>query len=128
MIRRPPRSTRTDTLFPCTTLFRSLRIPALARLDHLDERGGRGDVRPFERAGDDPRLGIVGQDAAVPYPEQAVQPLDDVRPGGTGDAEAIDLLRLFGIAAGGTHPDPALTGVLGPPGGGGGPRTPCCLP
>src|SRR3546814_1545218 len=25
MIRRPPRSTRTDTLFPSTTLFRSLR-------------------------------------------------------------------------------------------------------
>src|SRR3546814_7826556 len=27
MIRRPPRSTRTDTLFPYTTLFRSLRTP-----------------------------------------------------------------------------------------------------
>src|SRR3546814_4110475 len=26
MIRRPPRSTRTDTLFPYTTLFRSTRI------------------------------------------------------------------------------------------------------
>src|SRR3546814_9269779 len=26
MIRRPPRSTRTDTLFPYTTLFRSLEI------------------------------------------------------------------------------------------------------
>src|SRR3546814_13910132 len=26
MIRRPPRSTRTDTLFPYTTLFRSWRI------------------------------------------------------------------------------------------------------
>src|SRR3546814_3738774 len=26
MIRRPPRSTRTDTLFPYTTLFRSLQI------------------------------------------------------------------------------------------------------
>src|SRR3546814_12305610 len=26
MIRRPPRSTRTDTLFPYTTLFRSLRL------------------------------------------------------------------------------------------------------
>src|SRR3546814_20362432 len=25
MLRRPPRSTRTDTLFPYTTLFRSLR-------------------------------------------------------------------------------------------------------
>src|SRR3546814_19692194 len=29
MIRRPPRSTRTDTLFPYTTLFRSLVVPAL---------------------------------------------------------------------------------------------------
>src|SRR3546814_1515480 len=27
MIRRPPRSTRTDTLFPYTTLFRSGRVP-----------------------------------------------------------------------------------------------------
>src|SRR3546814_12637810 len=32
MIRRPPRSTRTDTLFPYTTLFRSLR--AYRDLDH----------------------------------------------------------------------------------------------
>src|SRR3546814_9042963 len=30
MIRRPPRSTRTDTLFPYTTLFRSHREPASA--------------------------------------------------------------------------------------------------
>src|SRR3546814_5275986 len=29
MIRRPPRSTRTDTLFPYTTLFRSLRLRPL---------------------------------------------------------------------------------------------------
>src|SRR3546814_7837145 len=28
MIRRPPRSTRTDTLFPYTTLFRSARRPS----------------------------------------------------------------------------------------------------
>src|SRR3546814_1198569 len=28
MIRRPPRSTRTDTLFPYTTLFRSVALPA----------------------------------------------------------------------------------------------------
>src|SRR3546814_15114172 len=31
MIRRPPRSTRTDTLFPYTTLFRSLGVQAIAR-------------------------------------------------------------------------------------------------
>src|SRR3546814_2526395 len=31
MIRRPPRSTRTDTLFPSTTRFRSPREPEIAR-------------------------------------------------------------------------------------------------
>src|SRR3546814_7064163 len=36
MIRRPPRSTRTDTLFPYTTLFRSL-IP---RIGDFDADGG----------------------------------------------------------------------------------------
>src|SRR3546814_2014823 len=30
MIRRPPRSTRTDTLFPYTTLFRSHRLGLIA--------------------------------------------------------------------------------------------------
>src|SRR3546814_19223425 len=30
MIRRPPRSTRTDTLFPYTTLFRSLELRSTA--------------------------------------------------------------------------------------------------
>src|SRR3546814_16388403 len=46
MIRRPPRSTRTDTLFPYTTLFRShvQRLSAAAgypdpdrRAEHLDQ-------------------------------------------------------------------------------------------
>src|SRR3546814_15415959 len=37
MIRRPPRSTRTDTLFPYTTLFRS---PAAGRTES-DDAGGR---------------------------------------------------------------------------------------
>src|SRR3546814_8755858 len=36
MLRRPPRSTRTDTLFPYTTLFRSLlRVPDAATVDRL---------------------------------------------------------------------------------------------
>src|SRR3546814_19417480 len=37
MIRRPPRSTRTDTLFPYTTLFRS--VGAAAEVEHI-ARGG----------------------------------------------------------------------------------------
>src|SRR3546814_6203431 len=41
MIRRPPRSTRTDTLFPYTTLFRSAEADGLAdrRLEGVDARG-----------------------------------------------------------------------------------------
>src|SRR3546814_1114590 len=43
MIRRPPRSTRTDTLFPYTTLFRSV--------DRLVRRpGGDQDTAAIERA------------------------------------------------------------------------------
>src|SRR3546814_7995989 len=32
MLRRPPKSTRTDTLFPYSTLFRSVREPAVQRV------------------------------------------------------------------------------------------------
>src|SRR3546814_20886961 len=35
MIRRPPRSTRTDTLFPYPTLFRSLGIAVVEQRRHL---------------------------------------------------------------------------------------------
>src|SRR3546814_8202757 len=44
MIRRPPRSTRTDTLFPYTTLFRSLIA------------GGNIAIHPFSRVQQRPRL------------------------------------------------------------------------
>src|SRR3546814_11448635 len=47
MIRRPPRSTRTDTLFPYTTLFRSrggLRRPVGRRLVVLFELRHRPDL------------------------------------------------------------------------------------
>src|SRR3546814_19182419 len=40
MRRRPPRSTRTDTLFPYTTLFRSLDLHAFLGLDRLVQAVG----------------------------------------------------------------------------------------
>src|SRR3546814_3400596 len=40
MIRRPPRSTRTDTLFPYTTLFRSRASAAVQRAEAGGTRGG----------------------------------------------------------------------------------------
>src|SRR3546814_1156334 len=47
MIRRPPRSTRTDTLFPYTTLFRS--SPNRARLG-ARHKGSRICLRPMPTA------------------------------------------------------------------------------
>src|SRR3546814_18968665 len=41
MIRRPPRSTRTDTLFPYTTLFRSLFLSNRAH-SHVDPAPAKG--------------------------------------------------------------------------------------
>src|SRR3546814_17193045 len=50
MIRRPPRSTRTDTLFPYTTLFRSI----LPRERMVASRGGvEGDIRLAAQSVDD---------------------------------------------------------------------------
>src|SRR3546814_13449737 len=57
MIRRPPRSTRTDTLFPDTTLFRSI-----ADRDHQPQRRV-GDRKARARAAEQPR-GHVGLEAA----------------------------------------------------------------
>src|SRR3546814_4474973 len=47
MRRRPPRSTRTDTLFPYTTLFRSAEIKAR----RLRRGGGRAAFQNLESAG-----------------------------------------------------------------------------
>src|SRR3546814_8645982 len=54
MIRRPPRSTRTDTLFPYTTLFRSRVVPARCRLAIV----ARASHVP--RPGEAPACGIIG--------------------------------------------------------------------
>src|SRR3546814_15993866 len=52
MIRRPPRSTRTDTLFPYTTLFRSKRSGCSANpieLEGANVECGRRRLRKKER-------------------------------------------------------------------------------
>src|SRR3546814_7510908 len=50
MIRRPPRSTRTDTLFPYTTLFRSDRpLPARPPLERHRLSGRRRPRRALRR-------------------------------------------------------------------------------
>src|SRR3546814_18647636 len=76
MIRRPPRSTRPDTLFPYTTLFRSGERPG-AEADDPDRR-----TRPRERLGlaqrqPDSRLRpIIGRGIAAVRGVGALQPVE----------------------------------------------------
>src|SRR3546814_4822765 len=80
MIWRPPRSRRTDTLFPCTTLFRSRRVRAVARGAGVD--GGRADL---------------DREVAVAVRRQAVaelvelERLHDARGGGEVDGAAVGI-------------------------------------
>src|SRR3546814_11265157 len=89
MIRRPPRATRTDTLFPYTTLFRSDQVGAVARhhgrvvragqagdrahrvpvavvelegvevAQHHDAFGRVGDLAPLDPVGEEARLRLA---------------------------------------------------------------------
>src|SRR3546814_7335000 len=70
MIRRPPRSTRTDTLFPYTTLVRSSEDPGTAFL------GYRGLLSDARQRGD--------MDAALSFAQRA----SALRPGSPFAAEA----------------------------------------
>src|SRR3546814_7421529 len=107
MIRRPPRSTRTDTLFPYTTLFRS-RLPdgrpggdaaGTARLSqNVDDaallgepgferqrRGTAGGLRPLQDSGGfGPRVGIAAA---------AAECKDSEIGGALGRAQAIPRIR-----------------------------------
>src|SRR3546814_13555133 len=79
MIRRPPRSTRTDTLFPYTTLFRSVVRADRPRKDQLRPAGpvalGRLD-RPAGLHVDTARPGHI--DEVLRRNQFAVAAIDDV--------------------------------------------------
>src|SRR3546814_5388777 len=78
MIRRPPRSTRTDTLFPYTTLFRSLRrlgAPEVVELGALDAVAEALVLREFVEQGRHPPGEALGlPDAGEGALRVAVEP------------------------------------------------------
>src|SRR3546814_8048127 len=115
MIRRPPRSTRTDTLFPYTTLFRSLwGDVGPRRLDHPAEASA-----PVE----DPRLvevaGVPGAEVAVAV--EVLLVVDLVVAEHEGDALDRDLAelscgeRLAGVAVHDPQVDPGQGPAVGDP-------------
>src|SRR3546814_20737787 len=70
MIRLPPRSTRTDTLFPYTTLFRSLGpLEAGVHADRVHDLPGPGALR-HARPGRSVDLGSRAQPADLQGPDQ----------------------------------------------------------
>src|SRR3546814_12634958 len=66
MIRRPPRSTRTDTLFPYTTLFRSMKRALRNLIENSLKYGERAHV---ELVRDGPELRIEVRDEGPGMPE-----------------------------------------------------------
>src|SRR3546814_15091333 len=107
MIRRPPRSTRTDTLFPYTTRFRSLRGDRSHQRTRATTRTGlvgqfrRERQRDLASSGSDQRsdpleggLGVADQGDGT---DRAVDPAD--RGGHAGDAGEAFLLPDGAAAA-----------------------------
>src|SRR3546814_16044394 len=94
MIRRPPRSTRTDTLFPYPTLFRSGEEAVAAeqgRLEALAEQPRDRRVEHAEAAGEGAE---GGQDEAPAVGDEAVR----------GDAPAAHGDRGLGVEVAGDLP------------------------
>src|SRR3546814_19759819 len=89
MIRRPPRSTRTDTLFPDTTLFRSglhARVPQAPGVDAGDVLEHVGLDAEAVEGGLEPRVDLIAG--------QASRRID------VGEASDGNVLEKHGLAAG----------------------------
>src|SRR3546814_9719731 len=93
MIRRPPRSTRTDTLFPYTTLFRSHY-----RLSHL-LRGRRGTEWAMAAHDIGEPFMLIEADSLTPVPNEYVR---------TGDK-----LTMLALGIGDVEPTAANIDVTG---------------
>src|SRR3546814_4781212 len=87
MIRRPPRSTLTDTLFPYTTLFRSC-----VHRDDGRTQGGGLHSRDHEKAADADRIDAAAAIRGIQEPG-----------GGRADAGGMGLYRAGKAAPGDGH-------------------------
>src|SRR3546814_8975887 len=86
MIRRPPRSTRTDTLFPYTTLFRSADDAATIRPRGKEPITKEGNT---DGAAVEISSGVRDDDASSANVTRSKQPLASERSGLTQDLETV---------------------------------------
>src|SRR3546814_15479883 len=92
MIRRPPRSTRTDTRFPYTTLFRSGRAEPVGRRPHGAPARARHrpDPRAWRRISGSRRQ-LLADDTAATAPADPETPVED--PPETGEATVARIAK-----------------------------------
>src|SRR3546814_14739721 len=83
MIRRPPRSTRTDTLFPYTTLFRSMAM-ATAKTSRPQPKSADIGAR------NSPKLERMPKDSTASRQPAAITTSGVRQPGSAGRGEAVD--------------------------------------
>src|SRR3546814_3380125 len=119
MMPRPPRSTRTDTLFPYTTLFRSLVV--------IDDREGEAVAVDLERCG----ARVVGEvEVLVSDGDDAPAPRRSaglVGPPHVGEAEVVEVGVHGGPEQVAGKPRPVFPALVDPEvplGFGPGPRVP----
>src|SRR3546814_11480527 len=121
MIRRPPRSTRTDTLFPYTTLFRSFRIGALHRtndvaaLTHAAQRVGKIGRQPPMRPA---HFGRQPKTLEFSQPAHADGMVECAARLGTDENIRIDIAQHSAVDTGKTlhfhfGPEPLLNRIVG---------------
>src|SRR3546814_19048694 len=68
MIRRPPRSTRTDTLVPYTTLFRSRLTPGTPAYQAVVDGGNPNREFEFRTTGNGPGASLKGVELSLQLP------------------------------------------------------------
>src|SRR3546814_11820683 len=93
MIRRPPRSTRTDTLFPYTTLFRSSRMARTIASQDALSRFVVTELRPGAAASSDEEIKeYIRQSGQTSY-----HPIGTCKMGRDDWAVVDDRLRVRGV-------------------------------
>src|SRR3546814_2129644 len=99
MIRRPPRSTRTDTLFPYTTLFRS------SRLDYDDPRGfGRTGLRATDAVRSEEHTSELQSLMRISYAVFCLKKKKHITDSATSNTHSLYLLRPSRSSTHSTNP------------------------
>src|SRR3546814_2987273 len=106
MIRRPPRSTRTDPLFPYTTLFRSVSVqtlntlidrhPQLVMLKH-EESPGLAKITALRQSAEREgrrHVSILVGNGGLHYPQELARGVDGAKTGFAFPAMLVEFYKM----------------------------------